>query len=130
MVIDTSALIAILFGEPEGPVFLDALLADPVRLIPAPVLVEASIVAEARAGENAGRELDLLIDRLKADVTACSPEQALLARSAWRRYGRGNHRAGLNFGGCFAYAASKDTGQPLLFKGDDFSKTDVAPAIG
>jgi ribonuclease VapC len=130
VVIDTSALIAILFNEPEGSAFLDAVLADAVRLVPAPVLVEATIVAEARAGENAGRELDLLIERLRANVVACSAEQALLARSAWRRYGRGRRRAGLNFGDCFSYAASKDTGEPLLFKGDDFNKTEVVPVIG
>ena len=125
MVIDTSAIIAILFDEPEREAFVDAILADPVRLVAAPTLVEATLVAEAKAGENAGRELDLLLDRLDVTIVACTEDHALIARSAWRKYGRGNHAAALNYGDCFAYAAAKDSGEPLLCKGDDFSKTDV-----
>ena len=127
MVIDTSAIIAILFDEPERAQFVDAVLADPVRLVAAPTLVEATLVAEAKAGESAGRELDLLLDRLGVTVVACTEKHALLARSAWRRYGRGKHAAALNYGDCFSYAAAKDSGEPLLFKGDDFTKTDVVP---
>ncbi len=129
MVIDTSAIVAILFDEPERRTFVDAILADSVRIMAAPTLVEATIVAEARAGDNAGRELDLLLQRLKIQVAACSEQHALVARSAWRRYGRGRHKAGLNFGDCFAYAAAKYAHERLLFKGDDFSQTDIISAV-
>lgn len=129
MVLDTSAIIAILFDESDGAALLDAVLADATRIVPAPVLVECTIVAEARAGENAARELDLLLDRLGVTILPCTHDDALLARSAWRRYGRGRHKAGLNFGDCFSYAASKRTNEPLLFKGDDFRKTDVVSAL-
>jgi ribonuclease VapC len=129
MVLDTSAVLAILFNEPERAAFVDAVLADAVRLIAAPNLVEATIVAEARAGDSAGRELDLLLARLKVRTADCSEDDALLARSAWRRYGKGRHAAGLNFGDCFAYAAAKRLGEPLLFKGDDFAHTDIASAL-
>lgn len=125
MVIDTSAIVAILFDEPERAAFVDAILADDVRLVAAPTLVEATIVAEARAGENAGRELDLLLDRLSVTIVDCNEDHALLARAAWRRYGRGKHAAALNYGDCFSYAAAKYASEPLLFKGDDFPRTDV-----
>ena len=83
---------------------------------------------EGRLGDAGGRELDLLLHRMRGQVMAVSEHQAELARSAWRRFGRGRHRAGLNFGDCFAYALAVDTGEPLLFKGDDFNKTDVQSA--
>ncbi len=127
MVIDTSALLAILFDEPERPTFAEAIAADQRRLISAATVVEASIVIEAQRGEAGGRELDLLMHRIAADVSSVTAAQAELARSAWRRFGRGRHPAKLNYGDCFAYALARHAGEPLLFKGDDFSSTDVVP---
>lgn len=125
MVIDTSAVVAILFDEPSRAVLTRAVEADPVRLISAASVLGASMVVEARRGEAAGRELDLLLHRAEIrthDVTARHVE---LARSAWRRFGKGRHPAGLNYGDCFSYALSVATGEPLLFVGDDFSRTEV-----
>lgn len=125
MVIDTSAVVAILFDESPRPVLTRAVEADPIRLISAATVLEASLVVEGRRGEAAGRELDLLLHRAEVrthDVTARHVE---LARSAWRRFGKGRHPAGLNYGDCFSYALSVATGEPLLFVGDDFSRTDV-----
>ncbi len=125
MVIDTSALLAILFDEPEADDIAVALDDDPVRLISAGSLLETAIVVEARLGEAGGRELDLLVHKARIETVAVTPEQAEVARSAWRRFGRGRHDASLNFGDCFAYALAATTGEPLLFKGTDFGKTDV-----
>ncbi len=129
MVIDTSALVAILFDEPERPMLAEAIVAEPRRLISAATLLEASIVVEARRGEAAGRELDLLIHRIGGDVVAVTEPQVELARAAWRRYGRGRHAAALNYGDCFSYALARHAGEPLLFKGDDFAHTDVVSAL-
>jgi ribonuclease VapC len=130
----SSALIAILSDEPEAPGLEAAIEADSVRLLSAASLVEASIVIESRYGEAGGRELDLLVREAGIEVVAVSPEQAELARAAYRRFGRGRHPAGLNFGDCFSYALSVATDEPLLFKGDDFSKTDIhtveLPSLG
>jgi len=125
MVIDTSALLAILFNEPEADGIEIALDDDPVRLISAASLLETAIVVEARLGEAGGRELDLLVHKARIEAVAVTPEQAEVARSAWRRFGRGRHEASLNFGDCFAYALAATTAEPLLFKGQDFCKTDV-----
>jgi len=126
MVLDTSALLAILFLEPEAEHFADLIAADPRRMISAASMLETAIVVEARKGAPAGRELDLLIHRARIEMVGFEESQLELARDAWRRFGKGNHRANLNFGDCFAYALSKSSGEPLLFKGDDFAKTDVA----
>lgn len=126
MVIDTSALVAVLFDEPERARLVQLITADPRRLISAGTLLESSIVLEARRGEAAGRELDLLLHRLGATVVPFDEAQSTLARTAWRRYGKGRHAAGLNLGDCFAYALSRLSGEPLLFKGTDFGLTDVA----
>jgi ribonuclease VapC len=126
MVLDTSALLAVLLNEPEAPAFRLALEADPVRLLSAASLVETSIVIEARVGEPGGRELDLLIHKAAIEVVAVDAAQAELARHAYRQFGKGRHPAGLNYGDCFAYALAQSAGEPLLFKGDDFSRTDVA----
>jgi ribonuclease VapC len=125
MVLDTSALLAVLLNESEAPAFRLAIEADPVRLLSAANLVETSIVIEARVGEAGGRELDLLLHKAAIEVVAVGAEQADLARHAYRQFGKGRHAAGLNCGDCFAYALAQTTGEPLLFKGDDFSKTDV-----
>ncbi len=129
MVIDTSALIAILFGEPEAESFARAIAADPKKLISAFNALESGIVVEARKGEAGGRELDLLLHHARIEIVAINIEQVELARSAWRNFGKGNHPAGLNIGDCCAYALAKYSGEPLLFKGNDFSQTDVQPVI-
>jgi ribonuclease VapC len=128
MVVDTSALAAILFDEPDAEEFEAAIANDPIRLISAATLVEASTVVERRLGEQAGRELDSLLTEAGFEVVAVSEEQAEVARQALRTYGKGRHRASLNFGDCFAYALSKVSGEPLLFKGHDFSLTDMRAA--
>ena len=125
MVIDTSALIAILLGEPEARTFSESIAADPKRLISVFSALETGIVIEAKKGEAGGRELDLLIHRAGIKVVEMDSGQADLARSAWRSFGKGRHPAGLNLGDCCSYALSKYYVEPLLFKGDDFSKTDV-----
>ena len=125
MVIDTSALIAILLGEPEAESFAKLIIGDSKRLLSAFSLIETSIVIESKKGEPGGRELDLLLHRTGIDTIALDAEQSELARYAWRNYGKGRHAAGLNIGDCCSYALSKYSGEPLLFKGDDFSKTDI-----
>jgi len=125
MVIDTSALAAIFFSEPERQTFLDAIVAAENRLVSAATVLETGIVLESRQGEPAGREFDLFVVRANLLVVPVDAEQVELARSAWRKYGKGRHRAGLNFGDCFSYALAKSTGEPLLAKGTDFALTDV-----
>ena len=129
MVIDTSAVIAILFGEPKAESFARALADDPKRLMSAFNVLETGIVVEAKKGESGGRELDLLLHRARIEIVSMNEDQVELARSAWRNYGKGNHPAGLNIGDCCAYALAKYAGEPLLFKGEDFSQTDVQPVI-
>jgi len=125
MVIDTSAIIAILLGEPEADAFAVAIANDPRRLMSAFSALEVGIVIEAKKGEAGGRELDLLLHRSQIEIVAMDSEQAELARIAWRAFGKVRHPAGLNVGDCCSYALSKYSGEPLLFKGDDFSKTDL-----
>src|SRR5580698_8113538 len=126
MVIDTSALAAIFFAEPERQKFLAAITAAGSRLISAASVLETGIVLEARQGEAAGREFDLFVVRANLQVVPVDAEQSDLARSAWRRYGKGRHHAALNFGDCFVYALAKSSGEPLLAKGTGFSQTDIA----
>ena len=128
MVLDTSAVLAILFDEPDAPRIEAAIEDDPVRLMAAPSALEAAIVVEARYGEAGGRELDLLLHRAGVELVSFDAAQMELARIAYRRYGKGRHEAGLNFGDCFAYALARRSGEPLLFVGEDFSQTDVAAA--
>lgn len=125
MVIDTSALLALLGMEPEAARLAQAIAADPVRLISAATLVEASIVVESRHGEPAARELDLAVARAGMVIEPVTAEQADTAREAWRRFGKGRHPAGLNYGDCFSYALARVTGEALLFKGNDFMQTDI-----
>lgn len=128
MVIDTSALVAVLFGEAEAEQFAAAIEQDPVRLISSATVLEASLVVESELGEEGGRELDLLLMKAALETIAFNAEHLTIARDAYRRYGKGRHPAGLNFGDCFSYALSQATGEPLLFKGGEFSQTDVAIA--
>jgi ribonuclease VapC len=126
MVLDTSSLVAILRDEPERRAFIRAIDAAPSRLISTATLVEIAIVIEARHGAEGARALDLFLARAGIEPVAVDVEQARTARQAFVRFGRGRHRAGLNFGGCFSYALAVERGEPLLFKGDDFGHTDVA----
>jgi ribonuclease VapC len=126
MVIDTSAVLALLFNGPGADDIEVAIDNDPVRLMSAASSVEAGIVVEARLGAAGGREFDLLLHKVGIELVAVTAEQAEIARDAWRRFGRGRHEAGLNVGDCFSYALATTSGEPLLYKGDDFSKTDIA----
>jgi ribonuclease VapC len=125
MVIDTSAIVAIALNEPDASEFEIRIADDPVRLISAAIVLEASIVLESRLGDAGGRELDLWLLKIGAEIVAVDAEQVGTARRAWRRYGKGHHPAALNYGDCFSYALAVTRGEPLLFKGDDFLKTDV-----
>lgn len=129
MVLDTSALIAVLQGEPEADALVAALEAAPGLRISAATIVESGMVMQARYGDAGERELDLLMHRLKVDVVPVTAEHAELARRAFRRFGKGRHPAGLNYGDCFTYALAVALQEPVLFKGNDFSQTDapVAP---
>ena len=125
MVIDTSALIAILQDEPERRAFNLAIEADEVRLLSSASLVEASMVIETRFGPDGVRDLDLFLAKAVVSVEPVDADQAHIARRAFRQYGKGRHPAGLNFGDCFSYALAKFSNEPLLFKGHDFSATDL-----
>ncbi len=127
MVIDTSAIAAILFDEPERVVFNQKIAAVP-GYISAPTLVECSLVVEARKQSLGRAELELFVSTAALTVVPFDSAQAELAILAWRTYGKGRHSANLNFGDCFSYALAKFRNEPLLFKGNDFSKTDVAIA--
>ncbi len=128
MIIDTSALVAILDQEPEAERIARILAATPERRLSAANLVEVGIVMQARRGDDGARDVDLLLAKLRVEIVPFTARQAEIARKAFRRYGRGRHDAKLNFGDCFAYALAKDAAAPLLFKGDDFEQTDVLVA--
>ena len=124
----TSALVSILDQEPEAERLAHAIATVSERMLSAANLVETGIVMQVRRGDEAVRDLDLLPAKLKIEIIAFSAKQANLARKAFQRFGRGRHPARLNFGDCFAYALAKDSGAPLLFKGEDFPQTDIAVA--
>lgn len=128
MVIDTSALLAILLDEAERRAFSLAIESADRRLLSAANLVEASVVIESRFGGEGVRALDRLLEIAAVEVVAVDRAQALVAREAHRNYGKGRHAAALNYGDCFAYALSRTTTEPLLYKGSDFSQTDVLRA--
>jgi ribonuclease VapC len=125
MVIDTSAIVAIALDEPDASEIELRIADDPVRLVSAATVLEAAMVLETRLGEAGGRELDLWLIKIGAEIVPVDADQADRARRAWRRYGGGRHVAALNYGDCFAYALAVTRGEPLLFKGEDFAKTDV-----
>ena len=128
MIVDTSAVMTILFGE-SGAERYDTTIAEARRCRMSVVnFLEAAIVLESRSGPAAGHELDAFLKEAEIKLEAVTAEQAQAARRAWRRFGKGNHPAGLNFGDCFAYALAEATGEPLLFKGGDFALTDVESA--
>ena len=125
MVLDTSAVMAVLLQEPVAERLVSAMEADRTRLISAASVVESSLVLLGRYGEAGEALLDRLLRGIGAEVVPVGEEQVVLARDAALRFGRGRHPAALNFGDCFSYALSVTRGEPLLFVGDDFSKTDV-----
>jgi ribonuclease VapC len=127
LVVDSSAVLAVLFTEPDESRFVAALEGSREILLSAATLVELSAVALGRLGET--DRLDRLLRTSAARVVALDEHQALAAREAFRRYGKGRHRAGLNLGDCFAYALAKTRDLPLLFKGDDLAHTDVRSAL-
>jgi ribonuclease VapC len=112
--------------EPEAERFEAATEADPVRLMSMASYLETAIVIEAHFGEPGGRELDLWLHRAAVDVVAVHADLADAARAAYRKFGKGRHRAGLNFGDCFSYGLAKISAEPLLFEGEDFQHTDIA----
>ena len=129
MVVDSSAVLAILFNEPERDLFSDALAAGRVRLMTSVNVLETAVVVSSRKGSRGARELDLLLHHAEFEVVSFTADHLRLARDAYERYGKGRHPAGLNLGDCCAYALARHTGYPLLFKGDDFPRTDVMRAI-
>ncbi len=129
MVIDSSALIAIMEGEPERRPFIEAITAADTRLVGAPTMLEASMVVLSRTGEGRLQDLRDFCARGAVETVPFGPEHVDLAVDTFRRFGKGRHPAALNFGDCFSYALAKATGEPLLFKGDDFSQTDVKRAV-
>ena len=128
MVVDTSALLAVILDEPEAERFRDLIAGAATLKASTLTVLEASLVLEGRFRSEASRELDLLLSHTGFEFVPFDEEQLRLARRAWRKYGKGNHPAGLNMGDCASYALSKATGEPLLFKGSDFPQTDVVSA--
>ena len=129
MIVDTSALLAIFFREPEARAFARAIAQSLGRRMSAANLLEAGIVADAQTDPRAARQLDAMVARFRIRIEPVTEAQVRIARQAYVDFGKGNHPAGLNFGDCFAYALAKESGEPLLFKGDDFRRTDVQVAL-
>ena len=128
MIVDTSVLVCVHEGEADAREYLEVMLAADRPCISAGTLLETSIVLDARAPLRSSRRLDRLLRDLRLDVVPVDAEQVAVARAAYRDYGKGSgHPAGLNFGDCFAYALAITTGMPLLYKGEDFTHTDVTP---
>ena len=129
MVIDTSALIAILLGEPEADALARAVAKEPKRMLSALSALETYIVITAKKGESGGRELDLLLHRCQVETIGLNADQSEVARKGWLAYGKGRHPAGLNIGDCCSYALAKYSNEPLLFVGQDFGQTDVRVVV-
>ncbi len=129
MIVDTSALVAILYREPEAPAFVQLIHdAGDIRMSVANY-IKLSIVVEIQLGPHGLRQADAFLRRAGIIIEPVTAEHGELARQAFLDFGKGRHKAGLNFGDCFAYALAKATGEPLLFKGNDFSQTDIKAAI-
>lgn len=125
MIIDTSALVAILYGEPEGPRFVQLIHDAETARISVANYVELAMVVENQLGPDGMRQAEAFFRRAGISVEPVTLEHGELARQAFLDFGKGRHKAGLNFGDCFAYALAKTSGEPLLFKGNDFIQTDV-----
>ena len=128
MVVDTSAIISIMLNEPDAEEMLRKMARASSKHFSAVSYVECLMVLLGRMGEGAQQAVDKMISRSGIVISPVSPEQAKFAIAAFRRFGKGHHPAGLNFCDCFSYALAKSTGEPLLFKGRDFAKTDVVSA--
>jgi len=129
MVVDSSAVVAILLEEPGFLALVDAMVAAEDPTVSAATLVECSIVMAARLGPVGAERVDELLSEAGVRVMAVDARQAVAARDAWHRFGKGRHPAALNFGDCFSYALAVTTERPLLFRGDDFARTDVLTAL-
>jgi ribonuclease VapC len=130
VIVDSSALVAILLDEPEAQNYADAIEADPTCLLSAATFLELAIVVDNRRQPAQARRLDDFLKEAAIVIEPVTERQARIAREAYRDYGKGSgHPAGLNFGDCFAYALARDTGEPLLYKGTDFARTDIRPAL-
>jgi ribonuclease VapC len=129
VVVDMSATVAILFGEADAEVFERSLAGASVRLVWAVTRVELSCVVEGRKGDAGRLDLERLLSAGGFEVVGVTPEQAGIAIEAFRRFGKGRHRAGLNIGDCFSYALAAATAHALLYKGEDFGRTDVRSAL-
>ena len=129
MIIDSSALLAALYPEPDAALFEQAIATASSSRMSVANALEASMVVEGRGGVVAGDELDAILEAADIKLAPVTAEHFVAARRAWRRFGKGNHPAALNFGDCFAYALAEATGEPLLFKGDDFAQTDITSAF-
>ena len=129
MVIDTSVLLAILQDEPERRAFAEAIESAGSCSMSVANLLETSLVIESRFGAEGSRDLDQLVEKARIELVPVDLEQLRIARRAFSRFGKGSHSAALNFGDCFAYALARSLGEPLLFKGDDFARTDLE-AVG
>lgn len=127
MVVDSSALIAVLLDEPEAADFRRWMHSADRVLVSAVSYVETAIVISSRAGKAGLQYLDALLNGIQAEIVAFDGDQVRIAIEAWHRFGKGNHPARLNFGDCCAYALAKASGESLLFKGEDFSRTDIPP---
>lgn len=128
MIIDTSAMVAILYGEPEAAAFTRLIHGSETSRISVANYVELSMVVEKQLGPEGMRQVDAFFRRAAIDIEPVTVEQGYLARQTFLDFGKGRHKAGLNFGDCFAYALAKDFGEPLLFKGNDFTETDIHSA--
>ena len=128
MVIDTSAIVAMLRNEPEALRLEKALVADPIRLVPATCVLKARMVLVSRRGEHALAEIDLWLGTIEATTIPVDADLVDLATQAWLTYGKGRHSAALNFADCLSYALAKRANEPLLFIGNDFSQTDIEAA--
>jgi ribonuclease VapC len=128
MVIDISAIVAILCSEPEATALEAAVVANHIRLVPATCVLEARMVLVSRRGEHALAEIDLWLARIEADIVPVDADLVNVATQAWLTYGKGRHPAALNFADCFSYALAKRADEPLLFIGKDFSQTDIEAA--
>lgn len=129
MVLDSSALVAVLFGEPDARKYIEALATVERKLISSVTKFETALVVEARKGEAGSVAFSKLLVGLSVDVIAFDSSMAEVAMDAWRRYGKGRHPAGLNFGDCATYALARIANEPVLFKGEDFPKTDLVPVL-
>lgn len=125
MIIDTSALLAILYQEEDAERFARAIATEAICRMSAANFLEAAINIDSRGGAEASRQLDFFIHQTGIEIAEVTLAQAQIARQTYQDFGKGRHKAGLNFGDCFAYALARDTGEPLLFKGDDFIYTDI-----